>query len=240
MKQRILLITGWGGGEKLLNPLKQLLEQQGYAVELSNIFNALDEQVLAQQVEHAIKFDVIAGWSLGGELAMRLVHDVALKTSQNKTLITMASNPSFVAHENWRHAMSVDDFHQFKQSFEHDPITILKRFGLLVTKGVETAKSDFNTMQTMLHAQPMSLLKQGLAILEQFNLVEILKNYTGRQLHLFADYDALVPREIVQDMQKINAKSIQIVTLKNAAHSFPFIQVEKTCDEITKFIESSV
>ncbi len=65
MKQRILLITGWGGGEKLLNPLKQLLEQQGYTVELSNIFNALDEQVLAQQVEQAIKFDVIAGWSLG-------------------------------------------------------------------------------------------------------------------------------------------------------------------------------
>ena len=240
MKQSILLITGWGGGEKLLTPLQQALEQQGYTVELSNIFNALDEQVLAQQVERASQFDVIAGWSLGGELAMCLVHEIAQKTGETKQLITMGSNPSFVAHENWPHAMSVNDFYQFKQSFERDPITTLKRFGLLVTKGVETAKSDFNTMQTMLHAQPMSLLKQGLAILEQFNLVDILKNYAGQQLHLFADHDALVPCQIVQDMWKMDAKSIQIMTIENAAHSFPFIQVEKTCEEITKFIQSSV
>lgn len=240
MKQRILLITGWGGGEQLLNPLKQALAQDGYAVELSNIFNALDEQVLAQHVEQAMQFDVIAGWSLGGELAMRLVDEIAQKTGETKLLITMASNPSFVARENWPHAMSLDDFHQFKQSFQQDPITTLKRFGLLVTKGIETAKSDFNTMQTMLHAQSMSLLKQGLAILENFDLVSILKKYTGNQLHLFADHDALVPCQIVQDMRRIDAKSIQIVTIENAAHSFPFIQVEKTCKEITKFIESSV
>ncbi|WP_130802297.1 hydrolase [Acinetobacter ihumii] len=240
MKQRILLITGWGGGEQLLNPLKQALEQQGYAVELSNIFNALDEQILSQQVERASQFDVIAGWSLGGELAMQLVDEIAQKTGETKLLITMASNPSFVAHENWPHAMSVEDFNQFKYSFEQDPITTLKRFGLLVTKGIDTSKSDFNTMQTMLHAQPMSLLKQGLAILEQYNLVDVLKNYKGRQLHVFADHDALVPCKIVQNMQKIDAKSIQIVTLENTAHSFPFIQVEKTCHEITKFIELDV
>ncbi|MCU4414808.1 hydrolase [Acinetobacter sp. WU_MDCI_Axc73] len=240
MKQSILLITGWGGGEKLLNPLKQLLEQQGYTVELSNIFNALDEQVLAQQVEQAIEFDVIAGWSLGGELAILLADEILKKTGQAKTLITMASNPCFVARDEWPNAMSMNDFALFKQSFKQDPVSTLKRFGLLVTKGIKTAKSDFNTMQTMLHAQPISLLKQGLAILEQFNLVDILKNYTGQQLHLFADHDALVPCEIVQDMQKINATTIQIMIIKNAAHSFPFIQVEKTCEEITKFIKSSV
>lgn len=240
MKQSILLITGWGGGEKLLNPLKQALEQQDYDVELSNIFNALDQQVLEQQIDRAIKFDVIAGWSLGGELAMRLAYEVAEKTGQAKTLITMASNPSFVAHDDWSHAMSADDFTLFKQSFEQDAITTLKRFGLLVTKGVETAKTDFNTMQMMLRAQPVSLLKQGLEILEQFNLVDILKNYTGRQLHLFADHDALVPYQIVEDMQKIHAKSIKIVELENTAHSFPFIQVEKTCKEIVNFINLDV
>ena len=42
MKQRILLITGWGGGAQLLAPLQQALQQQGHYVELINIFNALD------------------------------------------------------------------------------------------------------------------------------------------------------------------------------------------------------
>lgn len=240
MKQRILLITGWGGGEQLLNPLKQSLEQRGYRVELSNIFNALDEEQLAQFVQRAAQFDVIAGWSLGGELAIVLAHEVFKQTGQAKTLITMASNPCFVATDHWQHAMSVDDFTQFRQSFNTDPVATLKRFGLLVTKGVTTAKSDFNRMQALLSAQPMSLLRQGLEMLQQLNLVNILKNYTGHQLHIFADQDALVPCQIMQDMQKIPAKLIQVVQLKNVAHSFPFIEVELTCQEMIHFMESSV
>ncbi|MBK0064908.1 MULTISPECIES: hydrolase [unclassified Acinetobacter] len=240
MKQRILMITGWGGGEQLLNPLKQSLEQRGYQVELSNIFNVLDEEQLAQFVQHAAQFDVIAGWSLGGELAIVLAHEVFKQTGEAKTLITMASNPCFVATDNWKHAMSADDFIQFRQSFNIDPVATLKRFGLLVTKGVTTAKSDFNKMQSLLHAQPMSLLKQGLDMLEQLNLVNILKNYIGHQLHLFAEHDALVPYQVSYDMQKIAAKFIQVVELKNTAHSFPFVQVELTCQELIHFMESSV
>ena len=74
MTYRILLITGWGGGAELLKPLHDALEQKGYFVQRINIFNALDNEILQQQVELAVNFDVIVGWSLGGQLATILVN----------------------------------------------------------------------------------------------------------------------------------------------------------------------
>lgn len=65
LNQRILLITGWGGGTKLLQPLSHALQHKGHSVELINIFNGLDTQALQQYTEQAKDFDVIIGWSLG-------------------------------------------------------------------------------------------------------------------------------------------------------------------------------
>lgn len=98
--QKILLITGWGGGAQLLQPLQYHLIQQGYQVELWNIFNALDPQIVHEKVIEAQKYDVIIGWSLGGQLATILVDHIEQKFQQQKILITLASNPCFVAQVN--------------------------------------------------------------------------------------------------------------------------------------------
>lgn len=62
---RVLLITGWGGGTGVLTPLQNSLQQLGHEVELLNIFNALDPDILQQQTDYALNFDVLMGWSLG-------------------------------------------------------------------------------------------------------------------------------------------------------------------------------
>lgn len=140
MQQRILLITGWGGGSKLLNPLKQALEQQGHQVELWNIFNALDEQVLVQQAELARQFDVIAGWSLGGQLATVLVDQIQKQHGLEKVLITLGSNPCFVANDTWPMAMDQSTFQQFKQSFEQDAISTLKSLAIWCVRAQQPPK----------------------------------------------------------------------------------------------------
>ena len=117
MTYKILLITGWGGGAELLKPLHEALEQKGHIVERLNIFNALYEDILQQQVERAVKFDVILGWSLGGQLATLLVHQIEKQYAEQKILITLASNPCFVAQESWSNAMPVETFQQFNFFF---------------------------------------------------------------------------------------------------------------------------
>lgn len=240
MEQKILLITGWGGGAELLKPLHEALEKQGHVVERINIFNALDDDMLQQHVELAVKFDVIIGWSLGGQLATILVNQIQQQYVQQKVLITLTSNPCFVAQSDWSAAMPVDTFMQFKQSFEQDAITTLKRFGLLVCQGTSSAKKDFLAMQKLIRPQPIALLKQGLQLLEQLNLVEMYKNNQGRQLHVFAEHDALVPYQVVCNLDNLSAKNLSVVSIEGASHGFPCFMVEQTVQIIEDFLNKKV
>lgn len=237
MTYRILLITGWGGGAELLKPLHEALEQKGHSVELLNIFNALDGDILQQHVELAVKYDVIVGWSLGGQLATLLVDQIQQQYAEQKVLITLASNPCFVAQADWMTAMPVETFMQFKQSFEQDAITTLKRFGLLVCQGASSAKKDFLAMQKLIRPQPIALLRDGLQLLEQLNLVELYKNDQVRQLHVFAEYDALVPYQIMRKTKDLTAKNLCVVSIDGASHGFPCFMVEQTVQIIEDFIQ---
>ena len=236
LSKKILLITGWGGGAELLKPLNDALAQQGHQVERINIFNAFDAGVLEQHVELAQKYDVIVGWSLGGQLATILVNQIHQQYDEQKLLITLASNPCFVAQADWHTAMPVETFMQFKQSFEQDAITTLKRFGLLVCQGASSAKKDFLAMQKLIRPQAITLLRDGLQLLEQLNLVDLCKNFQGRQLHVFAEYDALVPYQIIQNIQNLAAKNLSVIYIEGASHGFPCFMVERTVQVIEDFI----
>lgn len=237
MNASILLITGWGGGTQLLEPLQHKLQQQGHHVELINIFNALDADILQQHVELAHRFDVIMGWSLGGQLATLLTQQLQQQYAEQKTLITLASNPCFVAQPNWSTAMPQETFKQFKLSFQQDAVATLKRFGFLVCQGADSAKKDFIQMQKLIKPQPISLLEQGLVLLEQLNLTKTLAHYTGRQLHVFAQHDALVPCEIIQNMQQLLTENVKVVSIEHASHGFPHFHVEQTMQIIEDFLK---
>ncbi|MGR3978448.1 hydrolase [Acinetobacter sp. 1207_04] len=236
MLQNILLITGWGGGTKLLASLKQALEAKGHTVELINIFNALDEHILQEQVEKAKDFDVIIGWSLGGQLATLLVDQISKQFQQQKTLITLASNPSFVQNEEWHTAMDQLTFQNFTQSFEHDAIATLRKFGFMVCQGTATHKQDFVTLQGLIQPQNLDILQQGLNCLEQLNTVSILKNYIGHQYHLFAKQDFLVSYKVVENLQNFNAKFLA-VELVSGSHGFPIFQFESITDKICQYLQ---
>ena len=231
------MITGWGGGAELLKPLHDVLEEKGHVVKRINIFNAFDQAILQQHIELARQFDVIIGWSLGGQLATILVNQIQQQFAEQKILVTLASNPCFVTQEHWLTAMPVETFKQFKQSFEQDSISTLKRFGLLVCQGVNSAKKDFLAMQKLLRPQPIALLQQGLQLLEQLNLVESYQKYQGHQLHVFAEDDALVPYKIVQNIQNLAANNLSVVLVKDASHGFPCFMVDKTMQIIEEFIK---
>lgn len=236
MNQRILLITGWGGGTKLLNSLQHALQHRNYDVELINIFNALDEEVLSQYVEKAKTVDVIIGWSLGGQLATLLVEQVEKKYSEKKILITLASNPCFVANSEWQIAMDQLTFQSFKQSFENDAILTLKKFGYMVCQGVETTKADFLTLQSLIQPQKIELLQAGLKLLENLNLVSILKNYSGYQYHLFAKQDYLVSYKVCENLQQLAAKFLQ-TELISGSHGFAVFKSEEITDKICQYLQ---
>ena len=133
--------------------------------------------------------------------------------------------------------MPHETFKQFKQSFQQDAVATLKRFGFLVCQGADSAKKDFIQMQKQIKPQPISLLEQGLVLLEQLNLAKTLAHYTGQQLHVFAEKDALVPCEIIQNMQQLLAENVKVVSIEHASHGFPCFQVEQTMQIIEDFLK---
>ncbi len=236
MNQKILLITGWGGGTKLLASFKQALENKGHAVELINIFNALDDAELQRQTENAKDYDVIIGWSLGGQLATLLVDQISKQYQQHKVLITLASNPCFVANDAWQTAMPQATFQSFKQSFETDAITTLKKFGYMVCQGVESTKADFVKLQSLIQAQKIELLQDGLNLLENLNLVNILKKYEGHQYHIFGKQDYLVSYKVLENLQKLDAKFLE-AELISGSHGLPVFQVDLITDKICQYLQ---
>lgn len=230
-----MLITGWGGGTKLLQPLMEGLERENFQVKLINIFNALDAQTLQQQVELAKEYDVIMGWSLGGQLATILADEISKKYQQNKVLITLGSNPCFVTNENWQTAMDQPTFQAFKQSFKTDAVATLKKFGFMVCQGTENTKQDFLTLQSLIQPQNLDVLNAGLNCLEQLNNVDILEKYTGHQLHIFAKQDFLVSYKVARNLQKLSANFLE-VELNSGSHGFPIFNTEDVISKISQYL----
>lgn len=235
LQNKILLITGWGVGIEPLQSLKLGLTKAGYDTQLINIFNILDGD-FHEQLDFLTDIDVVVGWSLGGQLATYLVDFFYKQTGQTKTLITLASNPSFVANTSWHTAMPADVFSQFKASFLQNPQATLKRFYYLITFGSSQAKQDWLSVQNIANPPTNELLLDGLKMLEQLNLVDNLKTYPGRQLHLFAEQDNVIPCKIMENFKDIATENMSYKLIKDATHAFPYLQVERTIEEICQFL----
>jgi len=235
LQNKILLITGWGVGTEPLQSLKLHLEKEGFKAQLINIFNVLNNDFQVQ-LDLMTDVDVVIGWSLGGQLATQLVDFFYKQTGQTKTLITLASNPCFVAHATWQTAMPTDVFSQFKASFLQNPQATLKRFYYLITLGSSQAKQDWISVQKIANPPSSEQLEDGLQMLEQLNLVDNLKNYPGLQLHLFAEQDNVVPCKIMENFKDITTGNMTYKLLKDATHAFPYLQVERTIEEICQFL----
>ncbi len=182
----------------------------------SYIFNGLDTQALQQYAEQAKDFDVIIGWSLGGQLATLLVEAVEQQYQQQK--------------------VSPATFQNFKQSFEADAIATLKKFGFMVCQGTATTKQDFLQLQSLIQPQSLDLLKQGLNCLEYLNTVEILQKYTGHQLHLLAKQDFLVSYKVLDNLKALGANFLDAMLLRGS-HGLPVFHTDEVTDKICQYLQ---
>lgn len=238
MPKKILLITGWGVGTAPLMPLQQALQQVGHRVELADIFDWFDSTQKQQMLARIVDVDVVIGWSLGGQLALLLVDAYQQLTGQQKILINLASNPCFVAQENWSCAMPETEFTQFFQAFQQNPQATLKRFYLNICRGDAQAKQHWLSLQNTANPPENELLLQGLILLQDLNLVDKWLQYANLACFIFTEQDAVVPYQIVQKVPDFSAKSTHITMLPELSHAFPVthpvLAAEKICQFLTE------
>ncbi|MCK6188884.1 alpha/beta fold hydrolase [Pseudomonas sp. EYE_354] len=217
MRDQLILLPGWGLGVSPLEPLAAALrgldERLQVQIEPLPVLDSSDLNEWLDELDATLPDNAwLGGWSLGGMLASELA---ARRGERCCGLLTLASNPCFVAHDAWPSAMPADTFDAFLAGCNADSHVTLKRFGLLCAKG----GADPRGLSRLLVSGAPGLLMSGLELLAQLDTRDALLAYRGPQLHLFAGMDGLVPAEAAADLLAL-LPDVEIGLIEQAGHAF--------------------
>ena len=155
----------------------------------------------------------LLGWSLGGQVAMRLAQQ---QPDRVQALICLASNLSFVQRDGWPDAMPEHVLAQFQTAFTRLPEKTLQRFCGLQAQGSADKLAMTKLLRTQVHCRPS--LAMGLDWLASLDLRQTWQQIACSKLLILAQQDALVPASaggVIMDLPSQN----QIIELVAASHA---------------------
>jgi pimeloyl-[acyl-carrier protein] methyl ester esterase len=221
MRNRLILLPGWGLGISPLEPLAAALQglDEHLHVEIEPLpeLDSGDLQDWLDELDERIPQDVwLGGWSLGGMLASELA---ARRGEHCCGLLTLASNPGFVAWSGWTHGMHEEDFIAFLNGCRLNLDVTLKRFSLLCAQGSTDPRSLARLLLAGTPEVHSAALLSGLELLGKLDTRQALLGFQGPQLHLFAGLDGLVPAEAASDLLAL-LPDVEIGLIEQASHAF--------------------
>ncbi len=200
-KPVLALLHGWGMNARVFDVLAGLLADD-FEVRALNLPGhggraALPDNTLASWADDLAQQlpdnATLLGWSLGGQVAMRVALDYPHKISR---LILLSSTPRFVAADDWAHGMAAADLEAFGAALLADPQATLLRFLSLQTRGVADQKSLLQQLRMSLQSLPQAddmALSSGLAMLRDTDLRAELSRLEQPTLVLHGAADTLTP-----------------------------------------------
>lgn len=237
MRETLILLPGWGLDGAVLQPLADAL---GY--ELSVQVPALPRLGSAATADWLDELDTrlphdcwLAGWSLGGMLATALA---ARRGERCRGLITLASNACFVASDTWPTAMPAQTYAAFYESCQDNAGATLKRFAMLCAQGGADARDLSRQLQRHLSSSDESALLAGLRLLASLDSRAALAAYSGPQLHLLAEQDALVPAAAGDALLALLPAG-EVDVLEECGHAFVREQADALATLMLDFIREA-
>lgn len=240
MRDRLILLPGWGLGTAALDPLAASLRalDTKLHVELVALPELADSDVHVwlDYLDRTLPTDTwLGGWSLGGMLAAELA---ARRGDHCCGLVTLGSNASFVARPDWPHGMPADTFNAFLDGCRHHTQVTLKRFKSLCSQGAQAPRSLLRLLDVGVPATDPLYLAMGLEVLKQLDTRAALTNYAGPQLHLFAGSDALVPVEAAKALFEL-LQDVEVGIVEDSSHAFLLEHAQALATFIKTFLHES-
>ncbi len=230
-KPALLLLHGWASSSQIWSGITgslaehfsiYMLDLPGHGVNADMQCATVDKfcECFHLDVEPLLPSEYfLLGWSLGGSLASLL----ALQTSRVKALITVASNPVFVAKEAGGQGMSPAVFGQFQQDFHVNAQSALQRFVMLQTRGSATSRADMRWIksQSGVSLSDPSGVSSALQWLADLDVLSCYRDLNIPVMHYLGMHDALVPAALAGQL----AKSFSTHKVRCFSHSghVPFI-----------------
>ncbi len=171
---------------------------------------------------HPFEVDLV-GWSLGGQVALEWA---ARFPEQVRSLVLVATTPSFVKRQDWDAAMQEGVFMEFLGNFQENRPETMKRFLHLQALG-----GNSRVFRMLQKIAPQQLnpegLEHGLDLLGRYDLREAAKGLAQEALVLHGTCDSLIPFAAGKWLCA-NMKNARLVGIEGAAHA-PHVSDPQVC-----------
>jgi pimeloyl-[acyl-carrier protein] methyl ester esterase len=240
----IVLLHGWGMNPHVFDDLRahlsmrydaQALALPGYDDVLSGEPCTLDSMVAALAARAPPRC-CVAGWSLGGQVALAWARSAP---EQVERLVLLATNPCFVQRAGWNAAIDARVLQEFAAALDRDCDAALKRFLTLQAQGDVAAGEVLRRLRACIRhgaVAPVKTLAAGLRFLLDTDLREALPLIAQSALVIHGERDALAPLAAAEYLARM-LPSGRLLVIPGAAHA-PFLSAPaEVMRAVTEFVD---
>lgn len=225
----VALIHGWGMHGGVWVDVRDRLAQayRVHVVDLpgmgySTPVSPYDLTQLAQALAAALPQNTaVFGWSLGGQVALRLALDHPQQVSR---LVLIGATPRFVNDADWQCGVAAEVFRQFAAQVADDYHGTMTRFLGLQAFGGESSRTLLRDLRERFFARPVpdgAVLQAALRILLETDLRAELPQLRQPLLLIHGNRDTLAPAGASRWMAS-QVSGAQLHVIEGASHA-PFL-----------------
>lgn len=225
----IVMLHGWAMHTGVWRDFAQALAEQQQVVCLDLPGHGLSESISPYNLESVVdaiytelpaQASVLVGWSLGGNIALRLAERYPQRI---KAIVLIASNPHFVKTGSWP-GLNLKVLKQFVQEMQNNSTSTLLRFLSVQVRGCADAKLFLKKIKRAMQecAPPTSVvLMGGLDILLEVDQRKALSKIDVPVQLILGEQDTLVPVEVGEQFRLL-LPAIELHIIAGAGH-IPFV-----------------
>lgn len=241
----LVLLHGWGMHGGVWRGVCEALQAhfQLHLVDLPGmgLSPSCDPYTLQALATHVVQYvpagAALAGWSFGGEVAMRLALDFPERVSR---LILIGSTPCFVNKNGWDHGVAPEVFSAFADQVAADYHPSMGRFLGLQAFGGESSRTQMRELREQFASRPApapEVLQQALKVLLDTDLRQDFAKLIQPVQIIHGDRDTLAPIAAARWMaEQLPGATLNVIP--GASHA-PFLShPDAFVDAMTGFLNA--
>ena len=212
--KEILCLSGWG---QKFDSLEIIFRDSVFDPFFVSSFDysllSGEDEVFAKFKSQNLNPEILVGWSLGGQLAIRLIEKKILAP---KLLILLAPPFQMIKDSRIQAGMAPATFDEFYKNFSNSPTQALKQFSILTAMSDRNASEIARTLDVS--DQNFEQLKFWLKELQKFSCFDVDFSNMPRTLYFQGAGDMIVHSSQAEYFKQ-RIKNFRLEVFKNCGHA---------------------